>query len=268
MKKYKISEFSKLMGVSLKTLKHYEKFKILVPEVDEESNYRYYNFFHGGKMLRSRCFTNLGFTVKKTSQIMSNMGNDKIIDELEMQEEISSKELELAILRQKRLREIKRRYVLFNEKANSWIIKNRKKCYFLKHVHNNSFIENNNWNRIEELMKYQPHVLELSYFHTEDFNENNIKNSLGLGIYADTAERLGIDVSEPMVYIKEEKCFLYIYSDFYGENRPYTIVKKVLKIMKEEGFTLSGDILVESGLDQYPNSERVYQCLVWIPIKE
>ena len=131
MKKYKISEFSKLMGVSLKTLKHYEKFNILLPDVDEESNYRYYNFYHGGKMLRSRCFTNLGFTVNETSQLMSNMRNDKIIDALDNQEAISARELELSILRLERLKQIKQRYMLFNERANTWLIKNRKDLKFV-----------------------------------------------------------------------------------------------------------------------------------------
>ena len=41
--KLKIGEFSKLMQVTVKTLRHYESIGLLLPsEVDESSGYRYY----------------------------------------------------------------------------------------------------------------------------------------------------------------------------------------------------------------------------------
>lgn len=41
--KLKIGEFSKLMQVTVKTLRHYEQIGLLVPdEVDQWSGYRYY----------------------------------------------------------------------------------------------------------------------------------------------------------------------------------------------------------------------------------
>jgi len=264
LKKYKISEFSKLMGVSLKTLKHYEKLKILIPEVDEENNYRYYNFYHGGRMLRSKCFTNLGFTVKETSHIINDKGIDEIIDCLQRQEAINAKELLLLRLRQERIEEIKQRYMLFRDKANTWMIADRKAYYFIKHVQNGAFIEDEKtWNRVDDLIKCQPHITEIFYYPHKSMTENFI----AMGIYAETAEKLKIDVSKPMLYLKEEKCFLYIYSD-YNEEEEYilSLLNRILKIMENEGFELSGDIVVEGGFDQYPNGKRVFQKLIWIPI--
>ena len=43
-KKLKIGEFSQLMQVTVKTLRHYEQKGLLVPdEVDEWTGYRYYS---------------------------------------------------------------------------------------------------------------------------------------------------------------------------------------------------------------------------------
>ena len=41
--KLKIGEFSRLMQVTVKTLRHYESLGLLIPaEVDDSSGYRYY----------------------------------------------------------------------------------------------------------------------------------------------------------------------------------------------------------------------------------
>lgn len=269
MRKYKISQFSKLMGVSLKSLKYYEKLKIVDPEIDQESNYRYYNFYDGGKMLRSKFFTNMGFSVKETSQIMNHKGNDEIIEALNWQENLNEKELQLLHLRQARIEEIKQKYLLFRDKANIGMIAYRKACYYITHVHEDAFIEDDKTvHRVQDLLNCQPHIIELSCYQKKDINEMPLERHLGLGIYADTAEILGLDVSEPMHFKKEEKCFLYIYSDIYKENFPKEIIKIALKHMEKEGYHFNGDIIVEGGLDQYPSGNRVVQRLVWIPIKE
>lgn len=266
LKKYKIGDFSKYMGVSLKTLKHYEKFGIVVPEVDEESSYRYYTYYHGGRMLRSRSFTQLGFTVKDTADLMNNMENKDIIVELDKRVAENDRELELAYLRQERLREIRDRWILFKEKANTWIISDRKACYFLKHVYNECFLEDTNWSSVQHLMMLQPHILELSFHYQEKDQRNGNYHDLGLGIYEDTAKRLGVDVRDTMSLLKEEKCFLYIYSDLYRTNGIDLIVKEALEVMSNAGYSLAGDILVEHGFDQHINGQRIYQCLIWMPI--
>ena len=52
--KLKIGEFSKMMQVTVKTLRHYEQKGLLVPdEVDEWSRYRYYNILPAGAPLLS-----------------------------------------------------------------------------------------------------------------------------------------------------------------------------------------------------------------------
>ena len=43
MKLYRIGEISKLYGISVDTLRHYEKLKVLMPEQVSDSGYRYYS---------------------------------------------------------------------------------------------------------------------------------------------------------------------------------------------------------------------------------
>ena len=53
--KFKIGEFSRMMQVTVKTLRHYEKKGLLLPyEVDEWTGYRYYTICQMQKQLSKR----------------------------------------------------------------------------------------------------------------------------------------------------------------------------------------------------------------------
>ena len=54
MKTYRIKEFAGNLGVTEKTLRHYEKYKIVEPSVDESNGYRSYNFRDAERILVSR----------------------------------------------------------------------------------------------------------------------------------------------------------------------------------------------------------------------
>ena len=66
MKRYKIGEFAREMGVSQDMIKHYEKYGIIKPEIDEQTNYRYFNINQGEKIIES----NLGFTIKESAELI------------------------------------------------------------------------------------------------------------------------------------------------------------------------------------------------------
>ncbi|MCQ2346273.1 MAG: MerR family DNA-binding transcriptional regulator [Paludibacteraceae bacterium] len=62
--KLKIGDFAKLCGVTVKTLRHYEKLGILIPkQVDRYSGYRYYSVGQMQKMAMIRQFQALGLSL-------------------------------------------------------------------------------------------------------------------------------------------------------------------------------------------------------------
>jgi hypothetical protein len=61
--KLKIGEFSQMMQVTVKTLRHYEQKGLLLPdEVDEWTGYRYYSIDQMQKLQSIRDLQGLGFT--------------------------------------------------------------------------------------------------------------------------------------------------------------------------------------------------------------
>ena len=62
--KLQIGEFSRLCGVTIKTLRHYEKLGLLIPEhIDRYSGYRYYSVGQMQKMGAIRKLKSLGFSL-------------------------------------------------------------------------------------------------------------------------------------------------------------------------------------------------------------
>ena len=62
--KFKIGEFSQLMQLTVKTLRHYEQKGLLMPdEVDEWTGYRYYSIDQMHKLNSIRSLQRLGFSL-------------------------------------------------------------------------------------------------------------------------------------------------------------------------------------------------------------
>ena len=71
--KLKIKEFSLLCGVTVKTLRHYEKIGLLQPfEVDEWTGYRYYNVSQMQAMENIRRLKEMGFSLEEIIEMFAS----------------------------------------------------------------------------------------------------------------------------------------------------------------------------------------------------
>ena len=99
--KLKIGEFSKMMQVTVKTLRHYERKGLLVPsEVDQWTGYRYYSI---GQMLRFNTIRGLqrqGFTLSEIKELLEDGAQMPSIDLLT--QKINETEQQLQVLVERR----------------------------------------------------------------------------------------------------------------------------------------------------------------------
>ncbi|MDO4510908.1 MAG: MerR family transcriptional regulator [Bacteroidales bacterium] len=81
--KLKIGEFSKLMQVTVKTLRHYEQRGLLVPdEVDDASGYRFYSLSQMQRLGSIRTLKDLGFSLEEIKDIFEEQNHMPDIDQL------------------------------------------------------------------------------------------------------------------------------------------------------------------------------------------
>ena len=104
--KLKIGEFSRLMQVTVKTLRHYEQKGLLIPEeVDPWTGYRFYSI---GQMLRLnsiRQLQRLGFSLEEIKDLFDGESHVPSIEQLTMKIEETEKLLQQLLTRRSQLQE-------------------------------------------------------------------------------------------------------------------------------------------------------------------
>ena len=102
----KIGEFSRLMQVTVKTLRHYEQKGLLIPEeVDSWTGYRFYSI---GQMLRLnsiRQLQRLGFSLEEIKDLFEGESHVPSIEQLTMKIEETEKLLQQLLARRSQLQE-------------------------------------------------------------------------------------------------------------------------------------------------------------------
>ena len=102
--KLKIGEFSKMMQVTVKTLRHYEQKGLLHPsEVDEWTGYRYYNIAQMQRLNTIRGLQRQGFTLEEIKELLEDGTQMPSIDLLTQKIVETEQQLQLLMDRRRQL---------------------------------------------------------------------------------------------------------------------------------------------------------------------
>ena len=102
--KLKIGEFSKMMQVTVKTLRHYEQKGVLVPyEVDEWNGYRYYSITQMQRLNTIRGLQRQGFTLEEIKELLEDGAQTPSIEQLTQKIEETERHLQLLMERRNQL---------------------------------------------------------------------------------------------------------------------------------------------------------------------
>ena len=102
--KLKIGEFSRLMQVTVKTLRHYELKGLLLPnEVDEWTGYRYYSIDQMQRLNTIRDLQRLGFTLDEIKELYEDDSHTPSIRQLDVKIKDTEAQLQQLIARRERL---------------------------------------------------------------------------------------------------------------------------------------------------------------------
>lgn len=92
----KIGEFSKMMQVTVKTLRHYEHKGLLVPdEVDEWTGYRYYSITQMQRLNTIRGLQRQGFTLEEIKELIEDGLQKPSMEQLTQKIEATERQLQM-----------------------------------------------------------------------------------------------------------------------------------------------------------------------------
>ena len=102
--KLKIGEFSRLMQVTVKTLRHYEQKGLLLPdEVDEWTGYRYYSIDQMQRLNTIRNLQRIGFSLDEIKELFEDNSHVPSIRQLDAKIKDTEAQLQQLIARRERL---------------------------------------------------------------------------------------------------------------------------------------------------------------------
>ena len=102
--KLKIGEFSKLMQVTVKTLRHYEQLGLLMPsEVDEWTGYRYYTFDQMQRLNSIRDLKELGFSLEEISSLYIDNYHSPSVSQLKQKMQECEQQIKTLLKRRQQL---------------------------------------------------------------------------------------------------------------------------------------------------------------------
>ena len=102
--KLKIGEFSQMMQVTVKTLRHYEQKGVLLPdEVDEWTGYRYYSLDQMQKLQSIRDLQRLGFSLDEIKDLYDDVSHTPSVRQLTEKIKETEQQLKQLIARRNRL---------------------------------------------------------------------------------------------------------------------------------------------------------------------
>lgn len=113
-----IGEFARLCRVTVKTLRHYEKVGVLMPEmIDEASGYRYYTACQMQRMNTIAALKHAGFTLEEIAELLTNSGGEPASEALNAK----IAECEAALARLHKRRDMLQRWLEVSERRRDMV---------------------------------------------------------------------------------------------------------------------------------------------------
>lgn len=268
MSRYKIGQLTKTMGVSSHLLKHYEKFDLISPRKDQETNYRYYDFGQFGRLIQSKKYRNLGFSIKDTSDMINDVSNETLNTRLnthvtQLAEDIAKLQF------QKQLTEmIYKESQQCDKYLDQWFIEMMPGYYILKQSNNRELIEENHSLLGDDinLIDYVPIVESLLLIPKEYLEVPDFHYHWCLGIQDERLDQLDVTIDERFIFVPSCRAFVtYVkLATPYTENQ--RLILKIKSLFEPYPFTCCGDLLAIFIKSSTEGHDQYQYLKIYIPI--
>lgn len=268
MKRYKIGEFAREMGVSQDMIKHYEKYGIIKPEIDEFTNYRYFNIQQGEKIIESKKYRNLGFTIKESADLIFEKDFDGIKQALvdkrnEMEVEIEHLQAYLTQINQ--LLKIAER---FEHNNAAWEILHLDGFHFLKQTDNYEFSQDEAVKeKVREWLDLLPITNQAVLVPSSSFYQEPFNHQWGFSISCHKAKEINLDVACAK-HLPAGKYLVFASGSLQNEPMSKERFHEVRDMMEKFQLIYGKEILMECVFKSHEEDEGFSHFIVYIPILE
>ncbi len=271
--KYKIGEVSKILNIPVETIRFYETKKLIHPQKDKSSNYRYYDVWDINRLLDYRKYRELEFSLKDSLEIIESASLEGVTDKL--QEKINEAEKKMELYQLKMLKLQNYRNVLKNIPliiGEYPIVKRPAGYYYINRWYRGGDIRygraDESGGRFEELLSHYTFVENIYRIRKEWFESDRETEEFewGFTIKKKWADALDIQMDEKMEYIEPVQSIYTILKAREKEYFSHKMLGGVFDFMEKQGYRLAGDILGNQIASVREGDEDVRYMEIWVPV--
>ena len=272
MKKYRIGETSKLLGMTNDTLRFYESKGIIVPQRDEESGYRYYDSWDMNLLLDSLWFRSYGFSIAEVTEMINNDTLDDYIEKCSKQEIRLLHKIKEMKHKLRNLSEYSEELKELRDNIGIFKMKNSPELFFQERmsITNEEEVRSDSENIISEWTKHMPEINHTFIAILSDIDEDtNIKNLIwGFSLPMQEALNQKMETLPKVQYLAPKKCIETIFQA--GERGSFAecLIDQVIKPIKEMSYRVEKPPLGKLIVKIHENDELIRYFKVWVPIED
>lgn len=269
MKRYRIGEFAKQMGVSIDFIKYYESEGVIRSVQDPHNRYHYYDFSQSKLVQLIRYYRSFGFSAQEVVALLRHAGEDGVVRLFEEKEQVHRRRIlesthitaQLAFMA----------HALREEPGGTWYIVRHPAVYFLGHTNDEEYITDER--TIRHLKAWRQAV---PYVYGVDRCVINADRPLiqhGLAILEEDAKRLSLPLDPPVMVLPEARCLQYYldveHADSFDASPSLSVevFEPVLRIVEEKHFAIAGDMFIRFISFYCRDGVQCEKNVLYIPIR-
>ncbi len=271
MNYFTIGEFSKIIGIPVKTLRYYEQLGILKPERDESNHYRRYTDLDARRVMYCRYYRSLGFSLDEICRLFEESDLNDVRHSAMAQSAALQEEIDQLTARREMLDYYTNQIPLEqNAQKQCWIQKTEAEYYLLPKTHNDDLV------RAEEKEELTKRLLDM--MPKGSMTVHIAKETL-LDRKAAFCYEWGCGILKKWVTDPQMADQLELYGGEYRtDTEAVTMLRHsedglcrqdldpLLSYVKEQGYELSGDVM---GMLMFPEftPDMVHYIKIFAPVR-
>ncbi len=269
MKRYKIGDVAKILGISPDLLRYYEKKGVVKPIKDRNNDYRYYEAWDINFLVDCLWFKQFGFGIEQISHIVS----DSAFDELHGIMTDKLDELRASIRHQQLLLRRAEEYCDGFERAR----KHLGKCDICPSPESVRYLNRYNflYDKSPDLqqlshqwLQYMPFIHRCFEIEPDALLSHGDEYAWGFALDMDYVHEFNVKIEPPVVHLPSETCLHSVFKSSGKDQFAPCHMDYMVRYAEENGLKIAGSargnllcsVLEDKGLTGYFE--------VWLPIEE
>lgn len=271
MKRYRIGEFARQMGVSLDFIKYYEKEGLIHSVQDPANRYHYYDFSQSKIVSLIRYFRSFGYSAQEIAALLRHADAENAAALFDGKAQAHRKRIQQSTHIAAQLDFIAR--ALRDEPDGTWYIIRHPAVYFLPHTNGEDYIDDPQTTRCMRAWNgalpyvYGVDRCVLSDAHGTPFIQH------GRAIAAQDAAHVDIPLDGPVIFLPETRCLQY----FLDVEHPASFDKSpslcvdtfepALRVIRDKRFAVCGDMFIRFLSFYFRDGKQYEKNVLYVPIR-